>query len=128
MRICASRLVVLTTKAKKKQRKPFSFGARCFIIMGIGIYLMDFIPNRQWFAQSFGAEFAFLAFEMIKGLLHFAKTQIKKRQVAAYHHDVGKVTEIPKGAEVETDNIRNHAKGQYCQIYQPDCHDEDCIV
>ena len=128
MRICASRLVVLTTKAKKKQRKPFSFGARCFIIMGIGIYLMDFIPNRQWFVQSFGAEFAFLAFEMIEGLLHFAKTQIKKRQVAAYHHDVGKVTEIPKGAEVETDNIRNHAKGQYCQIYQPDCHDEDCIV
>ena len=89
---------------------------------------MDFIPNRQWFVQSFGAEFAFLAFEMIKGLLHFAKTQIKKRKVAAYHHDVGKVAEIPKGAEVETDNIRNHAKGQYCQIYQPDCHDEQCIV
>ena len=89
---------------------------------------MAFIPNRQWFTQSIGAEFAFPAFEMSTGLPDFAKAQIKKRQVAAYHHDVGKVAEIPECAEVETGNVRDHAEGKHCQIHQPDCHDEKLIV
>ena len=89
---------------------------------------MPFIPNRQWFTQSFGAEFAFLAFEMSKGLLYFAKAQVKKRQVAAYHHDIGKVAEVPERAEVKTGNVRDHTEGQHCQVHQPDCRNEELIV
>ena len=59
--------------------------------------------------------------KILEDLLYFVEAQIQEGQVAADYQEVGKIAEIPEGAEIETSNVGNHAKSQYSEIYQSDC-------